>query len=224
MRKTLPILLFLLLYSIHSPAKNGLHFAGGPTISYFLSAENSTPRIGIAFGLIKDFQVYRRLGLSAGVNFASRGAILKQRTIKPYEPEAFEGTYYQNIQGMIGYLGFPVMIQYAIPLTSKIQLQPQFGAVISFPVKDFSRFEEKDLFSLYDPAQSDLISYDFNYEQEAHSFGIIPQIPMTFGLRVDYEKFGFEIRYILDMRDTYHFGRLSDVHYKMHSIYFLVLF
>lgn len=224
MKKLLIVICWLLLLTILSYAQGNIRLIIGPTFSYFMNAENTHPKIGISVGIMKDFRLYNKFLLSAGIGFSSRGSILENRTIEPYAPEPFEETYYYDIHGMIGYLEFPVTIQYAISISQKIKLRPLFGAAVSFAIKDFSHFEEKQLFRVYDPTQSDLSDYDFDFEQESRFLGIIPKLPLTFGFRVDYEKLGFEIRYILDNRDTYHFGRLSEVHHKMHSFYFLVCF
>jgi len=117
------VLTFLFNYS---PAQSKFQFMIDPTISYFLDAKNSSPRIGLAIGFRKDFRLYKRLALSAGINFASRGAILENRTIAPYSSEPSEEVFYWDIHGMIGYLEIPLIIQYTIPLTQKVKLRPLF--------------------------------------------------------------------------------------------------
>lgn len=127
-----------------STAQSKFRFTIGPTISYFLDAENSSPKIGLAIGFKKDFNLYQKLGLSAGINFASRGAILENRTIAPYSGEPSEEAFYWDIHGMIGYLEIPLIIQYAIPVTQKVKLTPLLGPVFSFRIKDLTHFEKSN--------------------------------------------------------------------------------
>lgn len=224
MKKLFFTFFFLLLFFNFSIAQSKFRFTIGPTISYFLNAENSSPKIGLAIGFRKDFHLYKRLALSTGVNFASRGAILENRTIAPYSGEPSEEAFYWDIHGMIGYLEFPIVIQYAIQVTQKAKLIPLLGPVLSIPIKDLSHFEKKEFFNIYIRGQSNPIDYDFNFGPESVFLNNYLKIPFTFGFHVVYKKLDFEIRYILDNRETYHFDSLSEVHYKIHSLYFLVSF
>jgi hypothetical protein len=169
-----------------------------------------------------------KIFLSVGTGLSSRGAILENRTIAPYVTQPTDA-FYWDIHGMIGYLEFPVLAQYKIFISKKIKIMPILGLVFSFPVKDLSHFEKKQFFKVKVPGQG-LSEYDYWFEQES-GFGdnlniknVSKIVVLNFGIQIQYSRYIFDIRYIMDNRNTYHLDSLSDVSYKMHSVYFLISF
>lgn len=222
------ILFFLLSGYNYSSANGTFHSGIGPTVSYFLDAENAKPKIGITFGFNRDFHLYKKFSLSAGMSFASRGAILKNRTIAPYATQPTEA-FYHDIHGMIGYLEFPVLFQYEIPVSKKVKIKPLLGPVLSFPMIDLSHFEKGQFFSVKIPGEGGT-DYDFSFEQESvfgnnfNKNNLSKIIILNFAIQLRYSNYIFEIMYIMDNREKYHFKNLSEVNHKMNSIYFLISF
>lgn len=220
-RLFLVCLLFLVFSSLH--AENKFRFVIGPTVSYFLDAENTKPKVGLAIGVRKDFQLHRKLALSTGANFASRGAVLENRAVRPYASQPTEA-FYQDIHGMGGYIELPILIEYEIPITRKFNIKPTLGPAISIPAKDLSHFERREFLDIYVPQQSDPSEYDFSFEQES-GFGVSHiSIVLNFAIQLQYLRYILEIGYVRDSRETYHFKNLSEVNNRMHSIYFTISF
>lgn len=223
MRK-LPYVIFLfLLLTNHSHAQGKIRLAIGPTISYFPSAENTSPKVGISIGIVKDFHLYDKFLLASGIGFASRGAILENRTIAPYASQPTDA-YYQDIHGTLGYIEIPANIQYEIPYSKEIKFKPFIGPTFTFPVIDLTHFEKREFFNVYTPSQSNLLDYDFWFEQESVFNNNVTKVGFNFGFQIRYQNYGLEFRYVLDGRKVYHFDSLSEVSYKMHSMYVLISF
>lgn len=223
MKKLFLIICYLLLFFTYSPTQNKFRLTMGSTISYFLNAENSSPKLGLAIGISKKFYLYKKFSLYTGLGFASRGAILKNRTIAPYAADPTDA-YYQDIHGMLGYLEVPAAIQYEIAVSKKIKIKAFIGPIFTFPVMDLTHFDKKEFFNVYIPGESDIFDYDFWLEQDSGFNNNITKTGLAFGLRFIYKKYALELRYVLDNRDVFHFKNLSEVHQKMNSIYFLISF
>lgn len=216
------IFLFLLLTNL-SHAQGKILLAIGPTISYFPSAENTRPKVGISIGIVKDFHLYDKFLLSSGIGFASRGAILENRTIAPYASQPTDA-YYQDIHGMLCYIEIPANIQYEIPYSKEIKFKPFIGPIFTFPILDLTHFKKNKFYKNYIPHQSDKSLYDHDFEQESVFNNNVTKVGFNFGFQIRYQNYGLEFRYVLDGRKVYHFDSLSEVSYKMHSMYVLISF
>ena len=223
MKNLLFVFCSLLLFFNPSYAQGKIRLAIGPTISYFLNTEDTRPKVGISIGIVKDFHLYNKFLLSAGIGFASRGAILENRTIAPYASQP-KDAFYQNIHCMLGYIEIPTTIQYEISDLKKIKFKPFIGPIFTFPVVDLTHFEKMKFFNVYTPGQSNILDYDFWFEQESVFRNNITKVGFTFGLRISYKKYNIELYYVLDNRDVFYFNNLSEIHKKMNSIYFLISF
>ena len=105
--------------------------------------------------------------------------------------------------------------------------------MFTFPVVDLTRFEKREFFNVYTPSQSNLLNYDFWFEEDSGhksyiEAGLLSLKATTagfnFGFQIGYKKYALEVRYVLDGRNVYQFDSLSEVRYKMHSMYVLIYF
>lgn len=223
MKRLFLILCFLLLGHSYSFAQGKFNISLGPTVSYFLEAKNAKPKVGIVLGINREFHLYKKFSFSAGVSFASRGAMLQNRTIAPYVSEPTDA-FYQDIHGMIIYLEFPLLVHYEVPISKRITIMPIIGPALTYAISDLSHFEKKRFFKVRIPGEG-LSDYDFWAEQEStfrHNLESV--LLINFGIQFQYSRYAIEIRYVMDNRDSYYFDSLAEVHNEMNSLYFLISF
>ena len=134
---------------------------------------------------------------------------------------------------MLGYIEIPVNIKYEIPYSKTIMFNPFVGPIFTFGVVDLTHFDKKELFNVYTPGQSNLSNYDFWFEEGSGHEGFAEAgilsikaatAGLNLGFQIGFKKYDLEFRYVLDGRKVYHLENLSEVHYSMHSIYFLFSF
>ncbi|RMD48008.1 MAG: hypothetical protein D6830_07725 [Ignavibacteria bacterium] len=102
MKNLLFVFCSLLLVFNYSHAQSNFRLTLGPTTFCFLNAENSSPKVDISIGASKDSHLYDKFSLSAGLGFASRGAIFENRTCAPYPSESVNA-YSPDRHGRSGY-------------------------------------------------------------------------------------------------------------------------
>ncbi len=110
MKRVLCVLSILSILFTSVLAQKKTHFVIGPTISHFLNAENARPKVGLFIGFRRDYHLYKNLSFSAGLNLASRGAILENRTSALCTSESKHAGY-PDRSGRLGYAATSSVVQ-----------------------------------------------------------------------------------------------------------------
>jgi len=212
------ICIFLLLID-YSFAQHNIFFKAGPSYSWFVNAENSSPIIGYSIGVEKGFHLFKGLFFDVGIGYTTRGVALENRTIQPYQTEGIDiNAYYWNLYGKIGYLEFPLHLKYKFPLSKEITIAPIIGITKSFPSKDYSNLKQENFYKTYNSNINDWYDYDYHFQQES-TFGNNPERYLyNFGFEVYYMKYSLNLIYNIDDTLYYYLKNLDDIKYRINSI------
>ena len=221
MRKILLIFIFLSVFSLNGFSQSNWRLKGGLTLSYFTDADNSSPGLGLMLGLSRKFILKNNFSICGEVNFATRGAILENRSISPYTSET-EYAYTWDIHGTIGYIDIPILVQHTSLLKNKTNLTFYIGPSFSIAILDFTKFEKRDFIEIYDWNNPSKIEYDYAFQEESTFGNNFIGFSLDFGIDLSFTNYLIELRYVVDTRNVYYFKDLSEVNHKMNSIYILI--
>lgn len=225
MKNILLTLLFLSISSLNGFSQSNWSLKGGLTSSYFTNAENSSPGLGLVLGVSRKFSLKENFSINGGINFATRGAILKNRSIAPYTDGVIKlDAYSWDIHLKLGFIEIPVLFQYSVPLNNKTNLIFFTGTSFSIPILDFTKLEKKEYIEEYDPNNPSGREYDYYFGDGEKTFTLVSNTPkfiFNFGCKISYSDYFIELRYILDTSGVYRIDNISGVHHKMNSIYIL---
>jgi len=215
MRKNLFI--FIILIPVYSLLARGkLQLNVGPTISYFVDAENSSPLIGFSVRMQMRVLKYKNFAISTGIGYSTRGVLLKHRSIAPYAPFPMKA-YFWDIYGRIGYLEMPILLQIKIPVHSKISLNISGGPALTLPWKDLSKLKRREFFDMYDLHGSDDSRFDFIFAQESTFGNNLLRFIYEIGIELQYQRYGLKFLYLINKQKEYYFDSLWGVNHKMNS-------
>lgn len=218
------ILLLLINYSI---AQQNISVQAGPNLSWFVDAENSKPKIGYSLCIEKGFKLFRGIFFNVGIGYTTRGAVLEDRTIQPYNPPStFTDAFYWDIQGNIGYVDLPILLNYDYRINTKLSFNPIVGMTIAIPTNDYSTIKKKKFYKIKDARIHDYYDYDYHFEQEEGFGNNKVRYIYDFGFGINYSQFSINLLYSCDKTQEYSFDRVDTVKYNMNSmaIYFAYQF
>ena len=81
MKRWVGFLVSLLLLVGVSAVRGESWLSVGSTVSYFTDARDAKPKVGLFVGFRWEHHLWRKFSFSYGVDFASRGVILKNRSM-----------------------------------------------------------------------------------------------------------------------------------------------
>ena len=221
MKKTILLLSLILLFQDNGFPQSKWQIKAGANSSFFVDAENSSSKIGYTLGIARKINIYGDLDITVELDYTTKGASLNDRTIMPYTTINPMNAYSWDIHGNIGYIELPVLLSYSFSVYEEYNIGLFFGPALSVPVKELSEFREVKFIEEYDPINPSTTDYDYYFEQES-GFGNNPlSIFYIFGLSISYTNVFIEFRYVLNNRETYYFGDLSDVNYEMNTFQLL---
>jgi hypothetical protein len=221
MKKTIFLLSLLLLFHDNGFPQNEWQFKAGANSSYFVDAENSSSKIGYTFGIGRKINIYGELDITLELDYTTKGAILHERTIRPYRPENVVNIYSWDIHGINSYIELPVLISYSFDIWKEWTIGLVFGPALSVPVKDLSEFKRVRFVEEYDPDNLGLTTYDYHLWQESVFGNNSLSIIYNFSINISYSNVFIEFRYVLNNREIYYFGELSDIKYEMNTFQLL---
>jgi hypothetical protein len=224
MKKAIFFLSLLLLFQDDGFPQSKWQIKAGANSSYFVDAENSSSKIGYTFGIARKINIYGDLDITVELDYATKGAILHERTIRPYTTINPMNAYSWDIHGNIGYIELPVLLSYSFPVYEEYSIGLFFGPAFSVPVKDLSEFRKVQFIEEYDPINPSTTDYDYHFAPESGFGNNTISIFYIFGLNISYTNVFIEFRYVLNNREAYYFGDLSDVNYEMNTFQLLLGF
>ncbi len=221
MKKTIFVLSFLILFHQNSFSQNKWQIKAGPNYSYFVDMSNSSSNIGYILGIERKIDIYENLAVNIGLDYTTKGAVLNDRTIRPYKPSELVNVYSWDIHGNIDYLELPVLLSYAFPIYKEYKFGMFVGPSYAIPVRDLSEFKKVKFIEEYDPNNPGTTDYEYHFWQEPVFGNNTSSIIFNLGLYVSYSHYFVEFRYVRNNKKTYYFGKLSDVQYKIDTYQFL---
>ena len=217
MKKTILLLSLILLFQDNGFPQSKWQIKAGANSSYFVDAENSSSKIGYTLGIARKINISGDLDITVELDYTTKGAILYERTIRPFRPRDVVNIYSWDIHGNIGYIELPVLLSYSFPVYEEYNIGLFFGPALSVPVKELSEFKKVIFIEEYDPNNPGSPNYDYHLWQESVFPNNTLSIIYNFGLNISYSNFFIEFRYVLNNRGTYYFGELSDVNYEINT-------
>ena len=223
MKKVALIFLFSFLINSSVLSQSNWQFKAGPNYTYYSKEKNSLPKIGYLIGIAENFNIYKNLSIYGELNYTTRGAILKDRKIRPMPRDVQpQDTYTWDIHGYIGYLELPILLSSTIPFLKEYKIRLFIGPCFSSLVKDLSRCYKKSFIEYYDPLRPSKTIYEYAFlEESAFGHNNIPMI-YIFGFEVLYSSYSIEFRYLLNSKDKYYFDTISSVHDKLNTFQLLI--
>jgi len=224
--KKIIITISLLLFN-YTFAQHNIFIKAGSNVSWFLNAENSKPKIGYSFCIEKGFKLFKGIFLDVGIGYTTRGAVLENRTIQPYNPPStYTDAFYWDIQGNIGYVDLPILLKYNYRINTKLSFNPIVGMTIAIPTNDYSTIKQKKFYKIKDARIHDYYDYDYHFEQEEGFGNNKVRYICDFGFSVNYSQFSINLLYSFDNTQEYSFDRVDTIKYNMNSmtIYFAYQF
>jgi len=217
MKKTILLLSLILLFQDNGFPQSKWQIKAGANSSYFVDVENSSSKIGYTLGIARKINISGDLDITVELDYTTKGAILYERTIRPFRPRDVVNIYSWDIHGNIGYIELPVLLSYSFPVYEEYNIGLFFGPALSVPVKELSEFKKVEFIEEYDPDNRGSTNYDYHLWDGSVFANNTLSIIYNFGLNISYTNVFIEFRYVLNNRGTYYFGELSDVNYEINT-------
>jgi Outer membrane protein beta-barrel domain len=221
--KILTFFSFIFLINFNLQSQTNWQFKAGPNYTRFNSEKDTSPKIGYMLGVAKRFNIYDDLSVYGELDFIAKGAILKDRNVRPVvgnlEPR---NAYKWDISGYLGYIELPILLSYTFPFLNNYNFRLFLGPSFSIPVKDLSNFDKKNFIETVDPFNLPSTKYEYNFEEESVFGNNSIMIIYHLGFDISYSNYSVELRYILDSRNNYYFKNLSKVNDKLNTFQLLI--
>jgi len=217
------ILVFISFFVFTFNFEGNNYVNGGLTISKFKYAENAEPLTGYTIGIERDLHIYKPAYLSFGLNYNTRGALLKHRAIAAYATFPMP-SYYWDIYAKIGYIEIPLYLRFKIPERSKFSLNLFFGISLAYPWKDLTKFKQKEFIEIIELPDYDYSKYDYTFEQESTFGDNQKRFIYPIGVQVQYQRVAIRFLYIIDNTKIYYHDSIYGFPFKMNTFNVIMSF
>ncbi|OQY27344.1 MAG: hypothetical protein B6244_10805 [Candidatus Cloacimonetes bacterium 4572_55] len=152
MRKFIFSVIPFIFLAIPLHADNEFGVKAGANYSTF-QVDGSSFASSYFLSLFKDFNLSNSVALSVELNVTKRRGKLKNVVVIPYGVTHLDRNidiYSYDFHVDIGYVEFPLLIKYIIPVKNKIRLSPYLGYCYSVPLGDGTERKNKQYLGTFD--------------------------------------------------------------------------
>jgi len=210
------VILLLFLITGLSIARSRHLIKSGGNFSRILTS-NSKGKLGISFGVGKEWRVPRRLTINGEIFLTSTGSLLKDKKI--VFPPGAVGTY--DIDCSYVFIEMPLLFKYHFYHSGEKILSLYLGPSISMGISDTSYRRKKGNNLSVEDEERENIRYDYTDMDDT-----LPQLDMFFnsffglnsGLALELQHYTFEIRYHYSSIYTASDTKLEENYFTLHFL------
>jgi len=185
------LLLFVLIGSDNTHAKNTIFLKIGPTFSTFTEVENSKYKVGYSIGLEKSWNVLYNFRINGGVHFCSRGGIICNTTFgHGHESDPVNRL---DMHASLQYFSIPLYLNYTIHIKKGTFINLFSGPSIEIAIRN--SMKAKNLVQIYDPFVDSIDQFErpdfYTNEDFVYNHGKA----MNFGIGIEFSKYKIDYIY-----------------------------